>query len=97
MTACCNYLLEKAITQFLPGLSRTGKLASHADLASLNLGRQMTVQRPLANSAAWISKAVRSRSTKRVRKNLVVVGIVLVEDEDFLADDLGVADVEATS
>jgi hypothetical protein len=32
-----------------------------------------------------MSKAARSRSTKRVRKNPVAVGIVPVTDEDFLA------------
>jgi hypothetical protein len=41
-----------------------------------------------------MSKAVRSRSTKRGRKNPEAVGIVPVTDEDFLAGVLAVVDVE---
>jgi hypothetical protein len=48
-----------------------------------------------------MSKAVRSRSTKHVRKNLagVVAGIVPVveEEEDFRADVPAAVDVDAIS
>jgi hypothetical protein len=41
-----------------------------------------------------MSKAVRSRSTKRVRKKPVAVGIVPVTDEDFLAGALAAEGVD---
>src|SRR6516164_3721311 len=44
-----------------------------------------------------MSKAVRSRSTKRDRKNPVAMAIVPVAGEDFLVGGLGAGDVETTS
>ena len=45
-----------------------------------------------------MSKAVRSRSTKRDRRNRVAAEIALVVDEDSLAVDLaGAVDVEVIS
>jgi len=44
-----------------------------------------------------MSKAVRSKSTKRDRRNHAAVAIVLVAGEDFLAGDRGAGDEETTS
>ena len=45
-----------------------------------------------------MSKAVRSRSTRRDRRSHVAVEVALVEDGDFLAGGLvGAVDAEATS
>ena len=45
-----------------------------------------------------MSRAVRFKSTRRVRKKAVVVGDAPVAaDGDFLADEAGAEDVEATS
>jgi len=44
-----------------------------------------------------MSKAVRSRSTKRVHKNRVAAGTVSATDEDFLAGVLAGVDVDAIS
>ncbi len=44
-----------------------------------------------------MSKAVRSKSTKRARKKPVAVVIAPVAEEDFLAGALAAVDVEATS
>jgi hypothetical protein len=44
-----------------------------------------------------MSKVVRSRLMRRVRKNPGAVAVVLVADEDFLAGGPGAEDVETTS
>src|SRR5262252_2698465 len=97
MRACCSCLLRRATSRFLPALSPKGKQAAREVLDSSNLGQEMTPKRPLENLTGSISRAERSRSTKRVRKSLAAVAIVPVADADSLADDLGAGDEEATS
>jgi hypothetical protein len=89
---------KKATSQSLHGSLPTEKRDSRAVSDSSNSDRKMMRQRRLRNLTAWMSKAVRSRSTKRDRRNRAAVEGALVVDGDFLAGGLvGAVDVEATS